>query len=95
MLKLRHVLAVAAAAFVSTAAGSASADCCATYSARFDGPLYAITIDPVLIQEPRHVCCGVVPGIVEFRPTFRTPRHGVITYQRGPGQHQFVPGQYY
>jgi hypothetical protein len=95
MLKLRLCLAAGVAAFVTMAAGSASADCCATYTASFIAPRHTITIEPVLVKEPHYVCCGVSPGVVEYRPTFRTPRVGVITYERGPGHYQLVPGFYY
>jgi hypothetical protein len=84
MLKLRHVLAAGAAAFLSTAAGSANADCCGTYTSRFVAPEYTITSDPVLVMEPQQACCGALPGVVEFRPTFRAWRQGVITYERVP-----------
>jgi hypothetical protein len=87
MLKLRHVLAASAAAFVSTVAGGASADCCSTYTSHFVAPQYTITSDPVLTQEPRHLCCGVVPGAVEFRPTFRSRPYGIITYERVPAHY--------
>jgi hypothetical protein len=35
-------------------------------------------------MEPQQACCGALPGVVEFRPTFRTWRQGVITYERVP-----------
>ena len=96
MLKLRLFLAAGVAALVTVAAGSASAgDCCTNYWADFIAPRHTITIEPVLVKEPHYLCCGVSPGVVEYRPTFRTPRLGVITYHRGSGHYQLVPGQYW